>query len=726
MKRIILCTLAVLCLASVSAADIPRTLNYQGVLTDAGGSAVPDGSYSVTFRLYSVSSGGASLWEETQPVSVEKGIFSVILGSVIPLELPFNQRYYLGISVEGEAELAPRIALTAAPYSITSRGVEGPSNVFPPDGNVGIGTKTPSVPLQVTSASGQVGIRFNGNDAAWSSIYVNAQQPTARPLFGYLRGGVLKASSYVNPNGDWLLHVGATERMIVTDEGNVGIDDFAPDQKLTINGGVRISNTSTATGGSIRFTGSDFEGYDGSTWKSFTAGGGGGLPSGSEGQTLRHDGIDWIANGFLYNDGLHIGIGTASPTELVHIMGSGNERLKLESTDPSGSAAIRINTSGGGTFDYLNLQKSGPSAAGTVAGVPVANLSRVSAGADAGALMMHVSSDNPMHFATHNTEWMRIEGDGDLILFNQSHQELLHSWATGDGADISLYDNGGNTIMRLTDDPDGIGGEFSVARGPGTTGFLVDGNYTGSGEPLMAVYGSSQSVIFNMDYSGSSSASLPASAISDVEILDEPGVASYAQGTTAVELGTSFTIVGTRSIVTPTAGYVLVMANCGAEALHITGTTSRADFGVSDNPLGFPDNQELSVFFEDVLPTGIRHLPVSCHGLFEVLSSGTHTFYFIGRKTDGSFYFYDIQLTLIFFPTAYGDVNPTVAESGAPGTDHHIDASGAGRSIAAPVTDSDIARERADAEALHVERLERELSEIRAEMERLRREIKGR
>ncbi len=725
MKWTVICTLAVLCLAAAATADIPRTLNYQGILTDAGGGAVPDGSYSVTFRLYSVFSGGAALWEETQPVSVTKGIFNVILGSVMPLELPFNQRYYLGVSVEGEAELAPRTQLSAAPYSITSLGVEGSSNAFPPDGNVGIGTKMPSVPLHVTSTSGQVGIRFDGNDAAWSSIYVNALQPSARPLFGYLRGGVLKASSYVNTSDDWLLHVGATERMIVTDEGRVGIDDFAPDQKLTVNGGVRISNTSTATGGSIRFTGSDFEGYDGSTWKSFTAGGGGGLPSGSGGQTLRHDGVGWIANDFLYNDGLHIGIGTASPTELVHIMGSGNERLKLESTDPSGSAAIRINTSGG-TFDYLNLQKSGPSAAGTLAGVPVAELSRVSAGADAGALMMHVSSNNPMHFATNNTEWMRIEGDGDLILYNQSHQQLLHSWATGDGADISLYDDGGNTIMRLTDDPDGVGGEFSVARGPGAAGFVVDGNYTGSGEPQVAVYGSSRSVVFNMDYSGSSSVSLPGSAISDLEILDEPGVASYTQGTTGVEITTSPTTIGLRSIVTPSSGYVLVIANCWVEVLHTSGTTTRASFGVSDLPSVFPDNQELSLMYDDPLPTGLRHIPVGCHGLFQVPSSGTFTFFFLGAKSDGNFNCHDIQLTLVFLPTAYGDVNPTMSGGGSPGTGRGIDEPDVGRNITAPITGGDIARERADAETMHAARLERELAEIRGELEKLRREIKGR
>jgi len=636
MKRIALFwALAVLHIATAAVADIPLTLDYQGVLTDVGASAVPDGEFSIIFRIYDVASGGSALWEETQSVYVYKGIFNVILGSVATLDLPFDRRYYLGVSIEGEAELSPRIALASAPYSITSRGVEGASNTFPSDGNVGIGTLT-------------------------------------------------------------------------------------PDQKLTINGGLRISNTATASGGSIRFTGSDFEGYDGGTWKSLTSAGSGGLPSGAAGQTLRHDGNDWIANDFLYNDGLHIAIGTTSPTELVHILGPGDERLKLESTDPSGSAAIRIKTNGG-TFDYLNLQKSGPGAAGTLAGVPVAGLSRVSAGADAGALILHVSSDDPMHFATHNTEWMRIEGNGDLFQYGSLHQKLLHSRGTTPyGADIRLYDNSENEIMELITDPDGSGGQFIVARDTGATGFAVDGNYTGSNEPMVAIYGSARSAIFNMDNSGSSSVSLPASAISDVEMLDEPGAASYAQGVAAVEIGTSYTIAGMRSIVTPTAGYVLVMANCGAELLHTSGTTSRVDFGVSDLPSGLPDNQELSILFDGVLPTGIRHLPAGCHGLFEVTSAGTHTFYLIGIKTSGSFYFYDIQLTLVFIPTAYGDINPTVAGGGARRTERGSAARGTDRILAAPMTVSDIQRERADAETLNAARVERELDELRAEIAKLK------
>jgi len=42
-------------------ATMPSTLSYQGVLQDGAGNPVPDGNYSLTFRIYSVSTGGTSL-----------------------------------------------------------------------------------------------------------------------------------------------------------------------------------------------------------------------------------------------------------------------------------------------------------------------------------------------------------------------------------------------------------------------------------------------------------------------------------------------------------------------------------------------------------------------------------------------------------------------------------------------------------------------------------------
>jgi hypothetical protein len=103
--------------ASLSLAQVPRTISYQGVLTDANGTVVPDGNYNLTFKIYDTSSGGTPLWTEVQSVAVSKGIFSVILGSVAPLNLPFNRPYYLGVTIESGAELSPRIPLTSSGYS---------------------------------------------------------------------------------------------------------------------------------------------------------------------------------------------------------------------------------------------------------------------------------------------------------------------------------------------------------------------------------------------------------------------------------------------------------------------------------------------------------------------------------------------------------------------------------------------------------------------------------
>ena len=41
-------------------------INYQGKLLDGSSSPVADGSYSMTFKLYTAASGGSEVWSETQ------------------------------------------------------------------------------------------------------------------------------------------------------------------------------------------------------------------------------------------------------------------------------------------------------------------------------------------------------------------------------------------------------------------------------------------------------------------------------------------------------------------------------------------------------------------------------------------------------------------------------------------------------------------------------------
>jgi hypothetical protein len=114
--------LAVLICSQISYAQIPRMLSYQGVLTDSLGNPKPDGTYSLTFRLYDVESDGTALWTEAKTLSVERGLFSTNLGDQVVFDpsVKFDRQYWLSVQVGSGAELSPRIVLSAVGYSLNS------------------------------------------------------------------------------------------------------------------------------------------------------------------------------------------------------------------------------------------------------------------------------------------------------------------------------------------------------------------------------------------------------------------------------------------------------------------------------------------------------------------------------------------------------------------------------------------------------------------------------
>ncbi len=72
----------------------------------------------------------------------------------------------------------------------------------------------------------------------------------------------LQAQKYLDIEGDGSL------------TGNLGVGVNTPLERLHLNGGILLGNTVNTNNGTIRFTGSDFEGRIGGTWISLTGGGG--------------------------------------------------------------------------------------------------------------------------------------------------------------------------------------------------------------------------------------------------------------------------------------------------------------------------------------------------------------------------------------------------------------------------------------------------------------------
>ncbi len=166
MKQVKL-TLSLICLLAIAQTTFAQaTLSVQGVIKNSDGSAVDNGKYSLTFKLYSVSSGGTAVWSETQNnIQVTGGIYSALLGAATPLDAPFNTTYYLGLAVDGGAELVPRTLLTSSPYALS---LIGTGNVFPSSGSVGAGTIAPTAGYQLhtKNASGDGKLLVEGSTAA--------------------------------------------------------------------------------------------------------------------------------------------------------------------------------------------------------------------------------------------------------------------------------------------------------------------------------------------------------------------------------------------------------------------------------------------------------------------------------------------------------------------------------------------------------------------------------
>jgi microcystin-dependent protein len=130
-------------------AQVPATLSYQGLLTDANGNPVANGTHSVTFNFYTSSSGGTAAFSRG-PLSVTtfQGLFTVILGNggTGNAALPNlgSTQYYVGLRFDtGTSDLTPLVALTAVPYAFTASALD--ANAVVPGAQVGTGIKAANI-----------------------------------------------------------------------------------------------------------------------------------------------------------------------------------------------------------------------------------------------------------------------------------------------------------------------------------------------------------------------------------------------------------------------------------------------------------------------------------------------------------------------------------------------------------------------------------------------------
>lgn len=125
MKKAAILTVLVFLSWSSSASSASNLINYQGRLTDSGGTPVT-GSVPVVFSLYATASGGTPFWTERQTVEVLDGLYNTLLGSVTPLSAAHfdSPAVYLGVKIGADDEMEPRHPVTSVPYALRSAVAE--------------------------------------------------------------------------------------------------------------------------------------------------------------------------------------------------------------------------------------------------------------------------------------------------------------------------------------------------------------------------------------------------------------------------------------------------------------------------------------------------------------------------------------------------------------------------------------------------------------------------
>jgi hypothetical protein len=132
MKRSIIVVTALLVsflLTTCLFAEVPHLIRFQGKVTDKEGAPL-NGAYNITFRIYNSESSGTLIWSETQSaVLVNNGIFTVLLGNVSALDLPFDESYWLSMEVNDDGEMQPRQRITSVGYAIHAEVADSIANV---------------------------------------------------------------------------------------------------------------------------------------------------------------------------------------------------------------------------------------------------------------------------------------------------------------------------------------------------------------------------------------------------------------------------------------------------------------------------------------------------------------------------------------------------------------------------------------------------------------------
>jgi len=412
-------------------------------------------------------------------------IFGLVVGLVKaawvdPTESPPNGNLPAPINVGGALQTKTGALVLNKGLLVNTDNV--PYGLIVATGDVGIGTLEPSYKLDVAGAlrlqptssvlTASEGVIYYDSTAKRFKCYENGAWTNCTGGGG--GGGGVSGSGSVGQVTFWAssTSVGG-DKNLFWDNANkrLGIGTTTPTASLEVVGQIKTTEIKITGGspGAGKVLTSDASGL--ASWQTLPPGS---LPSGTSGQTLRHDGTNWVASSLLFNNGTNVGIGTTNPSSKLDVSGDinvsgvyrkgGTAGISVSCTSSTTPSGITI--SGGIVTSAGSCTSIGGGGGGGISGSGTTNY--ISKWTDSTSLGSSIIYDNGTNVGIGTNSPTALSGS----------QKTLHISDTTNGAGIRLTGAEGISGGMA------IGGSKSVGMAVGTVTNHALQFYTNSSERM--------------------------------------------------------------------------------------------------------------------------------------------------------------------------------------------------------------------------------------------------
>jgi hypothetical protein len=581
MRQLVSTILCIMFLAAASqaVAQAPKTLSYQATLSDVGGPL--NGSYNLTFRIYSQASGGSHLWIETLVnVPISNGNVSVTLGNIVPIDIQTTTPLWLGIAIDGPQEISPRVELSGSLYAL--------GLALPYSANTSSSTSTFAI---TNSGFGQAATFSNSNVASPNEALRVSSAGAGSGLHVH-QTGTGPGASITNANSNNM-----QEGLVVINDGKGWGVGIRQNNASATNPALNINNFSSQSGIKVNQLGSGghalhLDVLTGSYPALNITHAGGGTAINANKAIVAPE-----FHGAFIGDGSQLtGISVGLSLPFSQSTTSGGNAFAIDNQATTGSAAWFRNASAdnnGYALSVINLGTYGTALNAYSEGGPAAQINLANPGGSETALramneglgsVAHLFQLNALstasaltieHYGTGNAitanrpiQATQFIGDGSLLTnlpssglalpFSQSSGAggnlfSLTNTATSGAAGVFTNSNAGNNgIALLVDNQGELGGGLRANSVGGPAGVFVSTNPSSSYEAFQAVHqGLGTAAVF---YQLNSSSTAPAVSINHFGTGNAITANRPIQATSFIGSGSQLTGVSAASLQLPFFG----------------------------------------------------------------------------------------------------------------------------------------------------------------------------